>query len=243
MTVPSPAPAAAILAGGLGTRLRAVVSDLPKCMAPVNGKPFLERLVREVAGHGITDFVLCVGYLRETIQAHFGDGSALGLNVRYAVEEHLLGTGGAVANARPLLQGDFLLLNGDTYLELDYGALWRFHRSHAGEDRYAGAIAVVGAPDRAAYGSIATNAEGRILAFSEKTAEKGGAGWINGGIYCLGPAIFRFIPPARPSSLEREAIPAAIAAGFSFFAYPAGGAFVDIGTPAGYDRIRGLLAP
>lgn len=243
MIIPSPAPTAVILAGGLGTRLRTVVSDRPKCMAPVNGKPFLERLVRKVAGHGVTDFVLCVGYLREAIQAHFGDGSGVGLTIRYAVEEDLLGTGGAVGNARPFVPGEFLLLNGDTYLDLDYGALWRFHRSHAGDGRYVGSIASVGAPGRAAYGSIATDPEGRVVAFAEKAGDKSGAGWINGGVYCLRPGIFRFIPPGRPSSLEGEVIPSAIAGGFVFFAYPAEGAFVDIGTPAGYDRVRELLAP
>lgn len=211
-------------------------------MAPVNGRPFLEHLILGLARQGIVEIVLCVGHLGERISAHFGDGAGFGVTIRYAVEEELLGTGGAVGNARPHLDGDFLLLNGDTFLGLDVGRLVEAHRGRSRDPLYCGTLAVVSSPDRARYGSVSADASGRIAGFREKSRD-GGEGWINAGVAAFAPEIFRFIPPGRPSSLESEVIPQAIAAGRTFYAFPVKGPFVDIGTPEGHARAGGILSP
>jgi len=234
-------PPAAILAGGLGTRLEAILPGIPKCMAPVGGRPFLERLLERLAGQGVREVVLCVGHLREPILAHFGTGARLGVTIRYAVEEKLRGTGGALANARPFLAGDFFLLNGDTYAAVDYARLYAFHRDRAAAGPSAGTIVTARVPDQGPYGSVGVGDDGRVAAFLEKVPGRTGTGWINAGVYVLAPSIFRFIPRGRPSSLEREVIPAAMAEGLAFYAFPCEGIFVDIGTPEGYRRARQLL--
>ena len=114
---------AVILAGGLGTRLRPVTHKVPKPMVEVNGKPFLEYLILLLKKNGIDDIVLLIGHLGEQIKGYFGDGSKFGVNIKYSVEEELLGTGGAIKNAESLLNDVFLVLNGDTYLDTDYSAL------------------------------------------------------------------------------------------------------------------------
>jgi len=236
-----PFPPAVILAGGLGTRLRPVIGELPKAMAPVNGRPFLERIVAELSGKGIRDLVFCVGYRRESIRGHFGDGSRWNVRIRYAVEENLLGTGGAVRNALPYLSGTFLLLNGDTYLDIDYREFLGYHLLKVRKEGCIGSVALVPAKERAAYGSVTTGPDGKISSFSEKSSDAAGPGWINGGVLILEPGIFRFIPAERPSSLECDIIPAAISTGAGFFGFPARGTFVDIGTPEGFRKIQEIL--
>jgi NDP-sugar pyrophosphorylase family protein len=110
----------AILVGGLATRLRPLTSSLPKAMLPIKGKPFLEYQVALLNYHNVRDIVLCVGYLKEKIKDYFGDGGKLGVNIQYSEEEELLGTAGALKNAELLLEDEFLLLNGDSYLPVDY---------------------------------------------------------------------------------------------------------------------------
>ncbi|MBF8258557.1 MAG: Nucleotidyl transferase [Actinobacteria bacterium] len=236
-----PFPPAVILAGGLGTRLRPVVEDLPKSMAPVNGKPFLERIVSLLSGKGIREFVFCVGYRREAILGYFGDGSGWNVRIRYATEEEPLGTGGAVRNALPLLDGTFLLLNGDTYLDVDYSEFLEYHRQKVRKERCVGSVALVSTQERQFFGSVTAGKDWRIASFSEKSPDAVGRGWINGGVMCLEPMVLRFIPPDVPSSLERDVIPAAISAGGGFFGFPVQGDFVDIGTPEGYRKIQEIL--
>lgn len=236
-----PFPPAVVLAGGLGTRLRPVVGDLPKSMAPVNGRPFLEKIVSLLSRNGMRDFVFCVGYLKEAIVGHFGDGSSWDVRIRYAAEDEPLGTGGALRNALPLLSGGFLLLNGDTWLDIDYREFLEFHRLKAKEEGSAGSVALVSTADRGAFGSVVMGADGRLLSFSEKS-QAAGPGWINSGAIFLEPSIFRYIPLSGPSSLERDVIPAALSAGAGFFGFPASGVFVDIGTPEGYRKILETVA-
>ncbi|MGB9880036.1 MAG: nucleotidyltransferase family protein [Anaerolineae bacterium] len=228
---------ALILAGGLGTRLQALVKDRPKPMAEVKGKPFLEYQIQALRDQGFTEIVLCVGHLGEQIQDYFGDGRRWGVYIAYAVEKELLGTAGAIRNAAPFLAGPFLVCNGDSYLELDMQALVQFHRQRRSSDpRALGSIATVAVDDATAYGTLELDEAGRILSFREKS--RAGAGWINGGVYVLEPDIFALIPPGRPVSLERETFPLALASGWHLYGYPVQGFFVDIGTPEGYERFR-----
>jgi mannose-1-phosphate guanylyltransferase len=227
-----------ILAGGLGTRLQAIVADRPKPMAEVKGKPFLEYQIAALRAQGFAEIVLCVGYRAEQIQEYFGDGRRWDVHIEYAVEKELLGTAGAIRNAAPLITGTFLVWNGDSYLELDLAALVHFHRQRRSSDsRTLGSIATVRVEDATAYGTLELDKEGRILAFREKS--HAGAGYINGGVYVLEPDILAFIPAGRPVSLERETFPLALASGWHLYGYPVQGFFVDIGTPEGYERFRG----
>ena len=114
---------ALILAGGLGTRLRSVVADQPKPMAPTAGKPFLQYLVEWLRDQGFDDLVLCVGHRADQVRAHFGDGRRWGVQVAYAVERTPLGTAGALKNAGEHVTGTTLVLNGDSYLEVDLRAM------------------------------------------------------------------------------------------------------------------------
>ena len=112
---------AVILAGGLGTRLKPLTEQIPKVMVQVNGKPFLLYLLELIRSQGISDIVLCIGHLGKQVRDYFNDGESLGVRIRYSDEkERLLGTGGAVKEAQPLLDDYFLVLNGDTYLPIDY---------------------------------------------------------------------------------------------------------------------------
>ena len=117
-------PQLVILAGGLGTRLRGVVDDRPKPMALVHGRPFLERLLAAFRAQGFTRALICAGYRAEMIQAHFGEGGAIGMTLSYSLEPEgaLLGTAGALRHAAPLLEPTFMLANGDTYLDADLSA-------------------------------------------------------------------------------------------------------------------------
>jgi NDP-sugar pyrophosphorylase family protein len=221
MPVPSPT-TACILAGGLGTRLRPLTDTLPKPMVPVAGKPFLEHQLAALAGAGVRDFVLAVSYRWETIRAHFGDGARFGWNIRYSVESAPLGTGGAVAHALPLLPARFLVLNGDTFLDLDWSALLADSWADQGFD---GCIAVRSVPDTASYGRVETDGRS-VTAFREKVASAG-EGLVNAGLYALDRGVLEGRTGAL--SLERDLLPH-----LRLAAHPIAGSFVDIGT---FDRL------
>lgn len=119
---------AVILAGGFGTRLRPLIKDIPKPMAPINGRPFLEYLLLMLKNKGIGDFVFCLGYLGKKIEDYFNNGENLGVSIRYSYEEQPLYSAGAVKNAEELLEKDFFVINGDDYLDIDYRRLIMFHR-------------------------------------------------------------------------------------------------------------------
>jgi D-glycero-alpha-D-manno-heptose 1-phosphate guanylyltransferase len=227
---------AIVLAGGFGTRLRSVVTDVPKPMARVAGRPFLELLLAHLARNGFARVVLSVGYLAKTIHDHFG-GAWRGLEIDYAVESEPLGTGGAIRAALARCDGDHAyVFNGDTYLALDCAgtdALWA--RTQA--------PIIVGrrVDDTARYGRLEVDGDGRILRFLEKAAS-GGPGLINAGVYVLPRAIVAAFPPAERFSFEtdflREAVERQV-----YLTHETDAEFIDIGTPDDYARAQTLLAP
>jgi NDP-sugar pyrophosphorylase family protein len=229
---------ALVLAGGFGTRLLPAISDVYNTMAPVNGKPFLEYLLMSLRHDGLTDIVLCIGYLSDTITAYFGDGSGFGLNISYSVENEPMGTGGAIKLAEHLIDDTFLLLNGDTYLELSYRDMLDFH-SNKGADV---TVALTKVPDCSRYGLIETDGGGRITRFTEKS----GIGQarktiINGGVYVVEPSILEFIVSGEAVSFEQEILPRIIASGGNVYGFPTDGHFIDIGTPHDYDKAQKYL--
>ena len=228
---------ALILAGGFGTRFRAVRDDIPKPLAPVGGKPVLEHQLEDLARAGVEHVVLCVGYLHEKIQQHLGSGERFGLNLRYAVEEQALGTAGAVANARDqLAPGAFAVLNGDTLMPaLDYQAFSAHHnQSHAPVS-----MVVTAPPDAGAYGIIELDADQRkVQGFREK-AELGKDfhhRWISAGVYMFDHRIFELIPAGQACSMEEQVFPRVLSEGWAIAAFTYKGFFGDMGTPAGYAR-------
>ncbi len=221
---------ALILAGGKGTRLRGVVDDLPKPMAPVGGRPFLEHLVEQLIRWEVREVVLATGYRGEVIASHFGDGSRWGVRLRVSQEASPQGTGGAVRDALPLLGREpFLLLNGDSFADADLAGLSALQASRPGST----ALALVRLPDTGRYGRVTVDGEGRVLEFSEKRA--GGPGLINGGVLALDPASLPPLPPGE-LSFEREVLPRLVEKGA--WGLVGEGFFVDIGVPEDYLAVR-----
>lgn len=226
-----------ILAGGLGTRIRPLFADQPKAMIPFHGKPFLEIQMQLLADQGFTSFVLCVGYQAEPIITHFGDGTTRGWEIVYSREPRPLGTGGALRYAEQYLKATSIVLNGDTYQPMDYQALVRAHRSFT---RSMGTITVVEMNDTDLYGQVMTDKHSRIQQFLEKTAVSG-PGKVNAGVYVLEPQILQHSPPGQKVSLERDVFPSILSAGLPLYAFTEERAFVDIGTPEGYQTLCAVL--
>ena len=226
---------AVVLAGGFGTRLRSVVSDVPKPMARVAGRPFLELLLAHLARNGFGRVVLSVGYLADVIREHFGDAWR-GLEIDYAVESEPLGTGGAIRAALARCSGDVVyVFNGDTYLALDCA------QTDAQWDRTRLPI-IVGrrVEDTARNGRLDVDDDGRILRFLEKEAS-GGPGLINAGCYVLPRAIVEDFPSQERFSFEMDYLREAVVRRV-FMACPTDAEFIDIGTPDDYARAQTLLA-
>jgi NDP-sugar pyrophosphorylase family protein len=220
---------ALVLAGGLGTRLRAVLADRPKSLAPAAGKPFLHFVLAYLAGQGVQRATLCVGYLADQVRAYARDGQDWGLEVSYSLEQAALGTGGALRQASAGLSEAFFALNGDTLFCVDLAALWEQHRKVGGM----ATVALLRVADGSARGCVRLAADGHILAFDEKPAQAQGAprpALVNGGVYVLEPQALADIPPGQVASIERELFPRLadqkVLAGQEQPAY-----FADIGTP------------
>jgi len=217
------------LAGGLGTRLKAALPDLPKVLAPVAGRPFLEYLLIQLRDQGFRDVTLAVGHMAERIEAQFGSGQSLGLGLRYSREHEPLGTGGALRLALALTDSnDLLVLNGDSFFGIDFGALVDFHT----RQRAAATIALARVPECARYGSVSIDETGRVLAFREKGET--GSGIISGGIYVFARSSIEQIASGRKVSLEQEVLPSLV--GHGLYGVLLDGYFADIGTPDAYEE-------
>lgn len=226
---------AILLAGGLGTRLQSVVPDLPKPMAPIRGRPFLAILLDDLIRAGFTTAVLAVGYRHEVIRDFFGEHYR-SLSLIYSIEREPLGTGGAIALALKHISAPHcFVVNGDTFLELDYRAMLVSHL----EENSTLTVAVLKVSDAGRYGALDIKGN-RILGFIEKG--RFGPTMINGGIYLISRDL-----------LSRYSFPSA----FSFetdllmmhvhelkpLAFPTVGIFIDIGVPEDYHRAQELFTP
>jgi len=227
---------AIVLVGGRGTRLQSVVNDRPKPMARVGERPFLEWLLLALRAQGLRQVILAVGYQAELVSAHFGDGSALGLDLRYSHETSPLGTGGATRLALEHVRGaEVLVLNGDSYCPFDVAHLLAEHRAQ----RATLSLWLVERADGSRYGSVQLDAAGRITAFREKTPEAH-AGLINAGVYLMHTELLRAWPAEQMLSLETQVFPQCVAAQQ---AYGVVGPepFIDIGTPEAYAQAATYL--
>lgn len=224
-----------VLCGGLGTRLRSVLSDRPKSMAPVAGRPFLQLLLARLRDQGIGAVTLGTGYLAEQIEQHFGDGAEFGLTISYSRENGPLGTGGAVKLAERFLSDPALILNGDSYVEWNLAPLLAL----AAERDADLVMALQAVPDVSRYGSVLMADHDRITQFAEKGTATG-AGLINAGVYLLRKEIVSRLPNDKPISLERDVFPGLLAG--RVYGVACAGTFIDIGIPADLERAQTLLA-
>jgi NDP-sugar pyrophosphorylase family protein len=226
-----------ILAGGLGTRLRPLVSDRPKPMAKAAGRPFLAHQLEWIREQGFHDVILCLGYRARQIQGYFQDGSAWDVRLGYSIEAQPLGTAGAVKHAAEHLVGPFVVLNGDSFLSLSLHGMVDFHQSRRrGDPPALGTLAAAHVADASEAGTLELDPRDRIRTFCEKMAA--GPGWVNGGIYVLEPDFLDLIPDDRAVSLERETFPLALEQDLALYAYRTEGVLIDIGTPQGLRRFR-----
>ena len=225
---------AIVLAGGLGTRLRSVVSDLPKPMASVAGRPFLCYLLEFLETQGIGRVILSVGYRHETISSFFSRqyGAIL---IDYAVEEEPLGTGGGIVHALEFAQEPFIfVLNGDTFLRLDYRAMARMIDNPGNLEL---AIALRKVPDAERYGS-AVLSDNRIQRFSASGVD--GSGLINAGVYLMARDLFQRYPVTGRFSFETDFLQKR-AAEINPLAFVSDAPFIDIGVPESFEESQTLL--
>jgi D-glycero-alpha-D-manno-heptose 1-phosphate guanylyltransferase len=229
---------AIVLAGGLGMRLRSAVPDIPKPMAPINGRPFLEYLLDYWIKQGVRRFVISVGYRYEIITAHFGSKYKEAI-IEYVVEQTLLGTGGGLLlGAQKLGQIEpFLLLNGDTYFAVDLKTLTEFSLANSAD----WCFSLFRTHEAGRYMGMDISPQGQITSLKSGTGQPGRL--ANGGVYWVNPLalVSNKYSPGIKSSVEDDIFPVAMSSGQRLMGIEFDGAFIDIGVPDDYHRASALL--
>ncbi|HOZ56709.1 MAG TPA: NDP-sugar synthase [Nakamurella multipartita] len=221
---------AVVLVGGQGTRLRPLTLSAPKPMLPTAGVPFLEHLLSRIRAIGIEHVVLGTSYKAETFTEYFGDGSSFGLDIEYLVEKEPLGTGGAIRNVAPALRGaTVMVFNGDILSGVDLSGLLDTHATNNADVT----LHLVKVPDPRAFGSVPTDASGRVQAFLEKT-DNPPTDQINAGCYVFKREVVESIPAGRVVSVERETFPGLLDSGARVFGHVDTSYWLDLGTPAAF---------
>ena len=225
----------ALLAGGLATRLRPITETIPKAMVEVAGRPFIDHQLDLLRRNGIRKVVMCLGYLGKQVEEHVGDGAAFGMEVQYAYDgEKLMGTGGAVRRALPLLGDVFWVMYGDSYMDIDYrAALEHFDRSGAD------ALMTVLRNDNRWDTSNVVFRDGRLLRY-EKKQRTPEMNYIDYGVALLRRAAAERIPQDRPFDLA-ELYTSLVAEG-RMVGYEVFNRFYEIGTPAGLEEAANYLS-
>jgi mannose-1-phosphate guanylyltransferase len=229
---------AMVLAAGLGTRLRPITYAMPKPMVPVANRPVMEHIVRLLARHGFGEAIANLHWFPETIEGHFGDGSAFGIELSYSREEKLLGTSGGVRKAAGFLGESFLVISGDALTDIDLTAMREFHDSHDG----IATLATKRVADTTQFGVAITGADGRIQGFQEKPEPAEALSDLaNCGIYMFRAGVFDFFPEPGTSRAAGEGdppgfadwamdvFPALLENDVPFYSYEIGAYWNDIG--------------
>jgi mannose-1-phosphate guanylyltransferase len=221
---------ALILAGGEGTRLRPLTSTIPKPVVPLAGRPFISYMIEWLRRHGVDDVILSCGFMADGVRAVLGDGSSLGVRLRYLDEPRPLGTGGALKFAEELLADRFFMLNGDVLTDIDLSAQLRQHESTGAK----ATLALISVDDPSAYGLVRVRDDGSVVEFVEKPGpEQIDTDMVNAGAYVLEREILAGMAPAGTNvSIEREVFPGLVGRGL--FGFAASGYWLDIGTPERY---------
>jgi mannose-1-phosphate guanylyltransferase/phosphomannomutase len=217
---------AVVMAGGEGTRLRPLTSNQPKPMVPIVGKPCMEHILELLREHGFEDVVVTVAFLPQAIRSYFGDGTSLGLNIQYSVEESPLGTAGSVRLASDALDDTFLVISGDALCDIDLQQIVDFHK----EKGAAVTIGLKSVENPLEFGIVVTDEDGKVERFLEKPS------WgqvfsdtINTGIYVLEPEVLKHIPTDRPYDFSKELFPLLLEMGRPIYGYVCEGYWQDIG--------------
>jgi mannose-1-phosphate guanylyltransferase len=220
---------AVILVGGEGTRLRPLTSTVPKPVVPLVDRPFITFMLEWLRAHGIDDVIMSCGFLATSVRNVLGDGSALGLHLRFVEEPEPRGTAGALKFAEPMLDERFVMLNGDVLTDIDLTAQIEQHERTGAR----GTLALAPVEDPTAYGLVRLNQDHSVKEFVEKPAsDQIDTNLISAGAYVLERDVLDLIPPDRNVSIEREVWPALVGAGL--FGFPSDAYWLDIGTPERY---------
>ena len=210
---------AMVLAAGLGTRLRPLIPDLPKCMVPLGNKPLLEYTILWLRKFGVTDIVINLHYLPEVVRGHFGDGARWGARIRYSLEETVLGTAGGVKRVAGSFQGPFFVWYGDNLSTCRLDRLWRCHRAHPGT----ATLALYYRRDPTHSGIAAFDRRGRITRFIEKPrADQIFSRWVSAGIFVLEPSALDAVPAGAAVDFGRHVFPNLLAQGARLHGYRMG---------------------
>lgn len=234
---------AIVLVGGEGTRLRPLTYNNPKSLLPIANQAFLERQLDWLARHGVDEVVLSLGYLPDAFDGHFPDGRFGDLVLRYAVEDHPLGTAGAIRFAAQGIEERLVVCNGDVLTTLDLDALVAFHDERGAE----ATICLTKVADPSAFGVVPTRGDGEVVAFVEKPPKgRAPTNWINAGTYVLEPSVLQRIPERLTVSIERETFPRMLDDPRRLYAMASDAYWIDIGTPEKYlqahtDVLAGVL--
>lgn len=232
---------AIILAGGLGTRLRGIASDLPKVLLPVNGKPFLDILLHHLNQSGIIGkVILAVGYKADKIIEHYENSRTENFNIVFSVETELLGTGGAIRKAIGYSETEaILVMNGDSYVEVNLEKMFAAHRAK----KAVMTVVIKEVPDASRYGKVVLDADGRVVTFEEKKNDPV-AGYINAGVYLFNRNLLNEVAEERVLSWEKDLLPGFLRE--SVYGFISRGRFIDIGIPETYeisgDYLKGIMS-
>lgn len=219
-----------ILAAGLGTRLGNLTKEIPKPMIDINGTPFLEILVESFRNKNLKDLVFCVGYKSEVIKNHFGDGKRFGVKIEYSASSRPLGTAGEIKNASNLIEGRFIFVYGDTYIEFDYDAMLDFH------ERNDALVTILCTKSNAEGRSGGMSLEDcRVISFEEKVEKS----FLSAGIFICEPEIKTLLDEMRGDtiSFERDVLPNLLK-DKKVFGFINDKEFIDIGVPESLERFR-----
>ncbi|MGB9002823.1 MAG: nucleotidyltransferase family protein [Nitrosotalea sp.] len=219
---------AVILAGGLGTRLQPYTTFLPKAMLPLGDKPLLEHLIEWIKNSGVDSFVLCVSYLRRTIEDYFEDGSRFGVKIEYAVANRPLATAGQLKTAQEFIDDTFVCVYGDSIFEFSLKNMINYHKKKK-------SFVTMGLSEyktKLPYGFIEMDKTSRVKTWQEKPEVKGN---INIGCYVMEPGILELIPEGKPYGMDLV-IRSALAKKNRVSGYPIKNGFIDIGDKASYRR-------
>jgi NDP-sugar pyrophosphorylase family protein len=222
---------AVILAGGVGTRLRPLTYVMPKCLLPVGGVPLLEYTIKYLKSYDISEFVVCVAYLKKQIMDAMGDGSRLGVKIQYAEAESAMGTAGQLKTAEQYIDDAFVAMNGDIVTSLNIHNLIKLHR----ESKRIATIALKRFEVKVPYGHITTDSAGTITDFAEKPTLEFLA---NAGVYVFEKRLLDCIPPRMVCSLETDIFPKLITKGEKPVSYYEEAYWNDVGTLVDFEKVN-----
>ena len=234
-----------IIAGGQGTRIASVNSEIPKAMIPINGKPIIEYQVELAKRYGFNDFLFIIGYLGDQIESYFQDGSQWGVHISYFRETTPLGTAGALGLLRDQLTEDFFVFYGDTVMDFDMLHMLNYHRANQAD------ATLFLHPNDHPYDSdiVDIDAQGKVRGFHHKPHPEGfiAHNMVNAALFIFSPKILTAIEPGVKCHIEKHVLPRCIASGMNLYGYVSAEYIKDMGTPDRYyavcdDVVSGKVA-